>query len=215
MKAGKTLLLALSALGIASLTSCQPLSDTMTQPTVGVTVEISSPPPTRQPSANDKWSLLRQHAFEFPPLLLSSHDCLCGKSKAINPAFGEAIGTGPIFAVGLSPDATLNFVKPAPGNQYSGSDWGGGKVLWVVAPAYPGPVLIRGHQVDGPNEIRFDEGEHPSAELHIEEVSPGSTSDWRSQPSFTRLLAPGCYVYQVDGINFSEWISFKAIEANH
>lgn len=214
MKTVRSLLFAFLAFGLAGLTSCQFVARTTAQPTVEVIVVTSSPPPTLPSRINDTWSLLRQHVLEIPPLLLSNHDCLRGQSRVINPAFGEAIGTGPVFAVGLSPDATLNFVGSAPSNQFSGSAWGGAKVLWVVAPDYLGPVLIRGRQIDGPNEVRFDAGDDPSPELHIEEVPPSSNSDWRSRASFTRLLAPGCYVYQVDGQNFSEWISFKAIETN-
>ena len=32
------------------------------------------------------------------------------------------------------------------------------KVLWVIDVHATGPVLIRGHQVDGPHEVRFNGG---------------------------------------------------------
>lgn len=34
-----------------------------------------------------------------------------------------------------------------------------GWVLWFVYPGYSGPVLVRGRQLDGPNELRFERGQ--------------------------------------------------------
>ncbi len=216
MKIEKAFLFIASIFGASIITSCQSQSGIRTQPTVVVTVQVRPPPltaPMAQFNPNDPWPYLRQHALELqpPPPELANEDCPRGQASIVNPAFGEAIGAGPAYAVGLGLDATLNFVKPATNNQFAGSDWGGQKVLWVVSPAYPGPILIRGHQVNGPDEIRFDAGINPPNELHIE---ASLNSDWRSQPSFTRLRAAGCYEYQVDGLGFSEWITFKAIESN-
>jgi hypothetical protein len=36
------------------------------------------------------------------------------------------------------------------------------------------------------------------------------TGEWRNFHSYTRLRAPGCYAYQVDGAGFSDSIVFKA-----
>ena len=38
----------------------------------------------------------------------------------------------------------------------------------------------------------------------------GSADAWRQFPSFTRLKAPGCYAYQVDGDGFQTVIVFRA-----
>jgi hypothetical protein len=70
---------------------------------------------------------------------------------------------------------------------------------------YGGPVLIRGRQLDGPNELRFDAGAFPPREIRI----PASRVQ-RNRPSFTRVRAPGCYSYQVDGLAFSSTIVFEA-----
>ena len=32
------------------------------------------------------------------------------------------------------------------------------------------------------------------------------------RPSFTRLLAPGCYAYQIDGTSFSRLVVFNAVK---
>ncbi|HET7037526.1 MAG TPA: hypothetical protein VFI42_17710 [Thermomicrobiaceae bacterium] len=85
------------------------------------------------------------------------------------------------------------------------------KVLWVASPDYQGPVLIRGHQIGGPNEMRFESGDDPPNELTFGAGGGGSTpSHFRNWPSYTRLRAPGCYAYQVDGTDFSDVIVFKA-----
>jgi hypothetical protein len=49
------------------------------------------------------------------------------------------------------------------------SAWGGQKVLWLVTPAYRGPVLIRGRRLDGPQLVRFEGAgvRVPPAELRI------------------------------------------------
>jgi hypothetical protein len=33
----------------------------------------------------------------------------------------------------------------------------------------------------------------------------------RYRPSYTRLRAPGCYAYQIDGLTFSRVIVFRAV----
>jgi hypothetical protein len=83
--------------------------------------------------------------------------------------------------------------------------WFGKKVLWAVDTAYRGPVLVRGRQLDGPNPLRFNRGVVPPRELQIPASPPP-----RGQPSFTRVRAPGCYGYQVDGVGFSYVIVFEA-----
>jgi hypothetical protein len=81
-------------------------------------------------------------------------------------------------------------------------------VLWIVAPAYRGPVLIRGGQLDGANAVRFGDGRFPSASLRISAAQSGD--GWRSLPSYTRLRARGCYAWRVDGRGFHEQIVFRA-----
>lgn len=40
--------------------------------------------------------------------------------------------------------------------------------------------------------------------------TPTSAQPWANRPSFTRVRAPGCYAYQVDGTGFTEIIVFQA-----
>jgi hypothetical protein len=46
------------------------------------------------------------------------------------------------------------------------------------------------------------------ADLQIPPV-PSSFRGWRNMPSYTRVRAPGCYGYQIDGTSFSRVIVFS------
>lgn len=89
--------------------------------------------------------------------------------------------------------------------------WGGNKVLWTV-PRYYGPVVVRGRQIDGANELRFDRGPTWTNRLHRELRLVGPYPELN--PAATYLLSPGCYAYQVDGRGFSYLIVFQARAAS-
>jgi hypothetical protein len=108
--------------------------------------------------------------------------------------------TRPVSPRGLGADMTLRL---APAVNFDSKAWGGQKVLWVVAPSYTGPVLIRGARLDAKGDVRFDLGNVPPKELFI----PRGGGD---RASYTRLRAPGCYAWQVDGIGFSDIVVFRA-----
>jgi hypothetical protein len=92
----------------------------------------------------------------------------------------------------------------SPSSGFYGSRWFGNKVLWIFDPVYAGPILIRGLQVDGGNELRFDDGRVPPLAI---KTSSGFNRDL---PSYTRVRAAGCYAYQIDGTTFSSTIVFEA-----
>ena len=123
---------------------------------------------------------------------------------------GPGIGRGPVYP--LLGDGTLLL---SPASRFGSRRWLGQKVLWFVRREYRGPVLIRGIRVDGRFTVRFDRGDVPRSELRIK---PNETVYWtdqppgsRGRPSYTRLRAPGCYAYQVDGTSFSRVIVFRAL----
>ena len=117
---------------------------------------------------------------------------------------GVAWGRGPAYPVGLGSEShpLLGYLDPIPeASTWFGSTWFGNKILWVVDASYDGPVLVRGRQLDGPNEIRFNEGLLPELRL----------AAWPAHhPSATRVRASGCYAYQVDGLGFSHLMAFEA-----
>jgi hypothetical protein len=126
---------------------------------------------------------------------------------------GRGLGPGPAYPIfgGEPPRALLDFVSPDESNIFAGSRWGGQKVLWFVEPRYRGPVLVRGRRVDGRGAVRFDEGVVPPREMRI--GLPVRGDPVRDRPSYTRLLGPGCYGYQIDGVGFSRVIVFRAVPA--
>ena len=115
-------------------------------------------------------------------------------------------GAGPAYPI-LN-GAYLDFYWPPLSSQpdFYGTGWSGNKVMWVVASRYSGRVLVRGRQIDGPHGLRFD------APMTRERKLQGPTGDGRVRryPGYTRVQAPGCYAYQIDGANFSRVIVFKA-----
>ncbi|MEA2300920.1 MAG: hypothetical protein QOE44_1455 [Solirubrobacteraceae bacterium] len=127
---------------------------------------------------------------------------------------GSLTGGGPVYPV-LGSEA-LSYASPSPRSGFAGSRWGGGKVLWVADPGYRGPVLIRGRQEDGPHAVGFGGDRVPVAEVQLlapGAVSPGEPSGWREWPSYTRLVAGGCYGYQVDGTTFSRVVAVRAVRS--
>ena len=116
------------------------------------------------------------------------------------------LGAGPAYPI-LN-GRYLDYFWPTLPSQldFAGTGWSGNKVMWVVAAGYRGRVLIRGRQVDGSHELRFD------APMTRERKLYGATGadPVRRYPGYTRVQAPGCYAYQVDGAGFSRVIVFQA-----
>ncbi|MFJ2032794.1 hypothetical protein [Streptosporangium sp. NPDC087985] len=76
-------------------------------------------------------------------------------------------------------------------------------------PALTTPVLIRGRQLDGPGDVRFDD---PAVEeLLLDPTKDALPGGWRDYPSLTRLRTPGCYAYQIDAAVGSFTIVFRAV----
>jgi hypothetical protein len=119
-----------------------------------------------------------------------------------------AWGAGPAYPAFDPPHADIAQVFEF-GPQPEYAEWGIEKVMWAVDPRYVGPVLVRGRQLDGSNELRFENGSpgftraqtlHPAAELRI--------VGGYVHPAATRARQAGCYAYQADGIGFSRAIVF-------
>jgi hypothetical protein len=127
-----------------------------------------------------------------------------------SPDVAIALGSGPAYPVlGFegnhappSPKAVVPlYAEERKGNVY----WH--KTLWAVRPTYDGPVLIRGAGIDPPQPMRFGYDDRQLGEL---EFPPQQSDSWRYGPSFTIVPGPGCFAFQVDGVNFSKVIVFEA-----
>lgn len=197
------LLVLVASVGLVS--ACSPGASTAISTRTSVTNTTVAPTATAE-----VWTMLEQRPLQLPTLAPGS-SCPTAHGHPISPSFGLGLGDGPAYPVGLGSAGVLQYAPPA---NFGSHDWGGQKVLWVVnTPSYPGVVLIRGHQLDGPNELRFERGDVPPSELRVTPF-PGSTPEgWTGQPSYTRVRVPGCYAYQIDGLTFSKVIIFQAVAA--
>ena len=175
--------------------------------------------PSTPPAA--PWQALQKRPLHLPVLAVGA-PCPTSPEKQVSPAFGIAQGAGPAYAtigteVMTSPalfgyaDAQ-HFADGAASNQ----GWGGQKVLWFVNPSYQGLVLVRGQQLDGPHAMRFNgpPSDQPLSPHLVLDTRLGGGTPWPNFPSYTRLQAPGCYAYQVDGATFSSVIVFQAVVQN-
>ena len=156
----------------------------------------------------DPWSSLRKRPLQLPTLAPGAA-CPVSKGAVVAPQFGLAYGSGSIYAVlGADEGATVKY-----GATRQDGGWFYHKVLWIGQPSFKGPLLVRGRQLDGSNELRFGEGPQPANELTL---STGESripeQVWSEWPTQTRLKGPGCYAFQVDGPGFTQIVVFKAVE---
>jgi hypothetical protein len=150
---------------------------------------------------------LRARALHLPSVAPGKL-CPVVPGRTVHPDLGPALGDGPVYLVGLGTEAVLDI---APAKNFESAEWGGNKTLYAVRPDYRGFILLRGHQLDGPNEVRFDRGDVPPAEQSFDaKPSPYVNEGWTIGGSYTRLRTPGCYAVQADGSTFSEVIVFVA-----
>ena len=128
---------------------------------------------------------------------------------------GIALGPGaaePLIAARGDPLHGVAQLDPTSTATNTGT-WFYFKTLWFTQPSYNGSVLVRGARIDGKGRVAFGEG--PVIGNLI--IPPGSTINeyedgYRTAPGGTYVDAPGCYAWQVDGVDFSYEIVFKAIQ---
>ena len=128
---------------------------------------------------------------------------------------GRGLGPGPAYPAhydprrGLDLDVILLRFPPPPGYFAEESEWNGWKHVWVVGSAYQGPVLIRGRQLDGGNDVRFGGAVVPSREHRLSARPRQLAGTFRFERTFSRVRTPGCYAYQIDGTTFSYVVVFE------
>jgi len=170
-----------------------------------------TPGPTQQPVT---LAMLQQRTLHIPTLA-SGHGCPVAPAKQVVSSYGIAIGDGPAYAaIGLAQPSQHPILYIADAQHFMNGQsqgWGGAKVFWFIRPEYYGPLLIRGQQLDGSHQVRFNLGATSEIALNIPQ---GDTQQWYGYPSYTRLQVAGCYAYQVDGTNFSQILVFQAAVKN-
>lgn len=129
---------------------------------------------------------------------LTAGSCPAMTPQSVNPALSPALGGGPLYVV--MGDADSNGVFHLSSSNEVGG-WYSFKAVWTSDPSYQGPVLVRGLQVGSTNVMRFGDNNPPDPNLYF--TAPHGNE---FEVTSTRVNAPGCYAYQVDGIDFSEVI---------
>lgn len=122
---------------------------------------------------------------------------------------GPLIGDGPARPGGFNP---VDGLQLAPASRFSSDSWAGNKVLWALSSARPGPVLVRGHQLDGDHEVRFGNAPTPVSTFVMNPAAATPLDGgWYDFPGNTRLEQAGCYAYQIDSPEETSTVVFKAV----
>ncbi|HCI79266.1 MAG TPA: hypothetical protein DHW02_06225 [Ktedonobacter sp.] len=202
-------LLVISLFLLVACSSVLPVTTKTVTHTTSVQVKASAPTTLQ---------MLQQRPLHLP-VLAPGAACPTSPEKRIDPRLGIVQGNGPAYAtIGTETITSPAIFHYADAQHFAnGVDtqgWGGQKVLWFINPSYHGLVLVRGHQLDGTHEIGFDNASSPQI-MHqlVIDTSVGG-SPWPNSSGYTRIQAPGCYAYQVDGTNFSYVIVFEAVVQN-
>jgi hypothetical protein len=151
---------------------------------------------------DDTWKELAARPLRLGSTAPGS-DCAVTSTAQFASGTGALAGTGRIYAVG-------NVI--AYGSRLSDGIYPA-KVLWVSAPDYFGPALIRGRRLDGPGGIFFSNSRQVTElrfELDTRVRASASDQGWRYLPSTVNVEGPGCYGFQIDGPGWTETIVMRA-----
>ena len=149
------------------------------------------------------WARLAAHPLRLPSLAAGAA-CPVTPATRITTFVGPVAGPGPVYSIG-----NRIFYSRAPdGSLFT-------KVAWLSRPDYKDAALIRGARIDASGDVRFQAGGGPiTGELRFDydtgTRSQGSEEGWRFLPSTVVIDGPGCYAFQVDGVDWSLTIVMDA-----
>ncbi len=174
------------------------------------------PLPTSTP---DLVTSLRQRPLNLPALSLGGAcPATQGKVQALpTPAYPSSVyvlGSGPVYLQAINSDAAGLVNPDGTARALSQNGIYGIKGPWISKPDYPGPILIRGRQLDGPNKIGFEYGQsrQPQEEMRLDDANNnGTTYGWSFWPSGISFPSLGCYGLQIDGLNFTDTIILNVV----
>jgi len=144
------------------------------------------------------------------PVLRPGQSCPATFGHLANTSYfvGSALGNGSVRVLISNTGDLLHGIAQVGTTQVKG--WYALQTLWFSVPGYDGPFVVRAKRLDGPDRISI--GGSPAAVGPIV-VAPGPTMNtsagYRTVPGSTWVTAPGCYAWQVDGLNFSDVIVIK------
>jgi len=116
----------------------------------------------------------------------------------------DALGEEAPYALPF-PDSTANL---------DGTGFHGGRfayrVRWLAPGPLAGPVLIRSRRLDRPRSVRFAKTRQSRTAGELRVVFTRRKAAQVRGSAFVLLPAPGCYGFQVDGLDFSNTSIFAA-----
>lgn len=157
-------------------------------------------PPTRSvPTPPPAIALSPESASCHPPL-----------PQIIDPSFGPAVGTAPLWAIG--PIGAQPFPVTGPPD-VAGSEHKV-KVLWVVAPHQQDPIKLRGNNLADGTPLSFEfPGTPPATEVVLYPQVPGipvQHGQWKEWPSYLYVPVAGCYALEAQWPDGSWRLTFAA-----
>jgi hypothetical protein len=175
---------------------------------------VNTPSPiTLATALPDGWAALQQVPLQIPTLGVGE-PCPVVAGSQVNPTLGAALGSGPLYLVGLGKLGQLDLSQANRQN----SDFSM-PILLTTPPAYTTDMLVRGQPMDGPNALLFSlsSGSEVLGELQLSPdtagTAAGADGDWLIWSAYLVVSGPGCYGLQIDGAGFSEVLVFQAVEA--
>ena len=199
----RTAWLLIGALLVAMIAACDllPPTETATPARSTLTQPSQAAPATLPVTPIDPTTLARPFHLPSP----SGAVCPHSKARVLSPAFGPALGPGPVTPVGIGTDGVLN--APQQGKVRVQT------ITWVIAPAYGGPALVRGRELGKSGTVQFGTGGVATAnQLRLPAgggTTPNGAPGWRSWSVTIAVPQSGCYGFQVDGVGFSTVILFE------
>ncbi|HEX5540202.1 MAG TPA: hypothetical protein VFX60_01350 [Micromonospora sp.] len=130
------------------------------------------------------------------------------RSPATQKSAARGLGAGPLYPITfyIGEDATLRLgtQTPGPDGLYQL------KVVWASTGAYQGPAVVRAGRLDGAGRgfvtLSYDQGASRGDAVIF--TLQGAPADF---PSQTSVSGPGCYAYQIEGVDLSEVIVFRVM----
>jgi hypothetical protein len=192
----------IALLGLVACTTTAPVtvSPSASSPPV-LTDRVGNVLPPEAPEAI--WTELRAQPVNLPRVPAGS-DCPLTPTTQLPSATGAVAGSGPVYSVGN----VISYGSPTSDGLLPA------KILWVAAPAYSGPALIRGSAIDRGTPIYFSNSRRVTElrfELDTRVRAGASDQGWRYMPSTVNVDGPGCYGFQLDGPGWTTTIVMRAM----
>jgi len=193
-------LVLLGAVALAACAAPPASSPSPSSPAIRVDAGGNVLPPVAD---EETWKALAARSIQLIQVPFGS-ECPITPTTQLPSGTGAVAGAGPVYAVGnvIAYGARMSDgIFPA-------------KVLWVAAPEYPGPALIRGRQLDGPGAVFFSNSRRVTElrfELDTRVRAGASDQGWRYLPSTVNVEGPGCYGLQIDGPGWTSTIVMRAL----